>query len=74
MPDGELVVPIGKARVAREGKDVSIITYAAMLHVALEAAEAAAADGIDGRGARPAHAAAARRGGDPGHGRARPAR
>ena len=47
VPDGEHVVPIGKARVARAGKDVSIITYAAMLQVALEAAEAAAADGID---------------------------
>jgi pyruvate/2-oxoglutarate/acetoin dehydrogenase E1 component len=46
VPDGEHVVPIGKARVAREGKDVSIISYAAMLHVALEAAEAAARDGI----------------------------
>jgi 2-oxoisovalerate dehydrogenase E1 component beta subunit len=39
-------VPIGKARVARPGKDVSVISYAAMLHVALEAAEAAARDGI----------------------------
>jgi 2-oxoisovalerate dehydrogenase E1 component beta subunit len=47
VPDGELLTPIGKARVAREGKDLSIITYAAMLHVALEAAEAAAKDGID---------------------------
>jgi pyruvate/2-oxoglutarate/acetoin dehydrogenase E1 component len=47
IPDGELVVPIGKARLARPGKDVSIVTYAAMLHVALEAAETAARDGID---------------------------
>ena len=47
VPEGELLTPIGKARVAREGKDVSIITYAAMLHVALDAAEAAAKDGID---------------------------
>jgi 2-oxoisovalerate dehydrogenase E1 component beta subunit len=47
LPDGEIVVPIGRARRAREGSDVSIITYAAMLHVALEAAEAAARDGID---------------------------
>ena len=46
VPDGEVQVPIGKARLAREGKDVSIVTYAAMLHVALEAAEAAARDGI----------------------------
>ena len=46
LPEGELVVPIGKARLAREGKDVSVITYAAMLQVALEAAAAAEADGI----------------------------
>ena len=46
VPEGELTVPIGKARLARAGKDVSIVTYAAMLHVALEAAEAAAKDGI----------------------------
>ena len=47
VPEGDLVVPIGKARVARAGKDVSIVTYAAMLQVALEAAETAARDGID---------------------------
>jgi 2-oxoisovalerate dehydrogenase E1 component beta subunit len=39
MPPGDHVVPIGKARVAREGRDVSIITYAATVHKALEAAE-----------------------------------
>ena len=39
MPAGDHVVPIGKARVAREGKDVSIITYAATVWKALEAAE-----------------------------------
>ena len=39
MPEGDHVVPIGKARVAREGKDVSIITYAATVWKALEAAE-----------------------------------
>jgi 2-oxoisovalerate dehydrogenase E1 component beta subunit len=46
LPEGEAVVPIGKARLAREGRDVSVVTYAAMLHVALEAAESAAKDGI----------------------------
>ena len=46
LPEGEIVVPIGKANVARAGKDVSIITYAAMLQVALEAAAGAEADGI----------------------------
>jgi pyruvate/2-oxoglutarate/acetoin dehydrogenase E1 component len=39
MPQGDHVVPIGKARVAREGTDVSIITYAATVWKALEAAE-----------------------------------
>jgi 2-oxoisovalerate dehydrogenase E1 component beta subunit len=44
--DGGLV-PIGQARLAREGRDLSIITYGAMLHVALEAAGRLEADGID---------------------------
>jgi 2-oxoisovalerate dehydrogenase E1 component beta subunit len=47
VPDGEHVVPIGKARVVRAGKDVAILTYGAMVHTALEAAQAAAAEGID---------------------------
>jgi 2-oxoisovalerate dehydrogenase E1 component beta subunit len=47
VPEGDHVVPIGKARVARPGKDLTILTYAAMLHVALEAAEAAAKDGVE---------------------------
>ena len=46
IPEGELVVPIGRARRAREGNDLSILSYGAMLHVALEAAEAAAKEGI----------------------------
>jgi 2-oxoisovalerate dehydrogenase E1 component beta subunit len=47
VPDGDFEIPLGKARLARPGKDLSIITYAAMLHTALEAAEGAARDGID---------------------------
>ena len=38
LPQGDGVVPIGKARLAREGKDLSIITYAATVWKALEAA------------------------------------
>src|SRR5450432_3846251 len=38
MPEGDVTVPIGKARVAREGTDLSIITYAATVYKALEAA------------------------------------
>src|SRR5688572_11184728 len=39
LPTEDYIVPIGKARTAREGKDVSIITYAATVWKALEAAE-----------------------------------
>jgi 2-oxoisovalerate dehydrogenase E1 component beta subunit len=47
VPDGDYIVPLGKARIAREGRNLSIITYAAMVHVALEAAEILAKEGID---------------------------
>jgi 2-oxoisovalerate dehydrogenase E1 component beta subunit len=47
LPEGDGLVPIGKARLAREGRDLSVITYGAMLHVALEAAGRLEADGID---------------------------
>jgi pyruvate/2-oxoglutarate/acetoin dehydrogenase E1 component len=39
LPAGDHVVPIGKARLAREGRDLSIITYAATVWKSLEAAE-----------------------------------
>jgi 2-oxoisovalerate dehydrogenase E1 component beta subunit len=39
LPEGDHLVPIGKARTAREGKDLSIITYAATVWKSLEAAE-----------------------------------
>ncbi len=47
VPEGEHVVPLGKARLAREGKHVTIYCYGAMVPVALEAAEQAAAKGIE---------------------------
>jgi len=47
VPDDEYTVPIGKANVVREGADVSVFAYGAMLHVATEAAELAAAKGIN---------------------------
>jgi pyruvate dehydrogenase E1 component beta subunit len=40
VPEGEHVVPLGRARLAREGADVTIVAYGAMTHVALAAAEA----------------------------------
>jgi len=47
VPEEEYTVPIGKANVAREGDDVVIFAYGAMLHVALETAELASAKGIN---------------------------
>ncbi len=47
LPEGDWVVPIGKADVKRIGSDISVITYGAMVHVALEAAEILAKDGIE---------------------------
>ena len=47
IPGDHYTVPLGKARVAREGRDISIITYAAMVHIALEAAEILAREGIE---------------------------
>jgi 2-oxoisovalerate dehydrogenase E1 component beta subunit len=45
LPGEDYTVPIGKARVAREGRDLSIISYGAMVWTALEAAETLAAEG-----------------------------
>ena len=47
VPEEEYVVPIGKAEVKREGKDVTIVSYAWTLHKALKAAEELAKEGID---------------------------
>jgi pyruvate/2-oxoglutarate/acetoin dehydrogenase E1 component len=47
VPEGDYTVPIGKARVHREGRDLSIITYAAMVHTAQEAADVLAKEGIE---------------------------
>jgi pyruvate/2-oxoglutarate/acetoin dehydrogenase E1 component len=45
LPAGEFTVPIGQARVVREGRDLTIVTYGAMVWVALEAAEKLADEG-----------------------------
>ncbi|MCS6953375.1 MAG: alpha-ketoacid dehydrogenase subunit beta [Bryobacterales bacterium] len=46
IPDGDYTVPIGKARLDRQGTDLSIITYGAMLYVARDAADQLAEEGI----------------------------
>ena len=46
VPDGEYTVPIGQAKVIREGKDITIISWGAMIREVLRAAEAAEKEGI----------------------------
>jgi len=46
LPSGEYTVPLGKAIVRREGTDLTIISYAAMMHTSLEAAAELATEGI----------------------------
>ncbi len=58
VPEGEHLIPLGKADVKREGKDVTVIAWSNMVARALEAAEEVAKDGIgvevlDPRGIRP---------------------
>jgi pyruvate dehydrogenase E1 component beta subunit len=47
VPEGDYTVPLGKARVARPGKQVTVITWGAMLYECLEAANQASAQGVD---------------------------
>ena len=46
VPEGEHIVPIGKAAVSREGSDVTLVSYSMMMHRVLEAAEALEKEGI----------------------------
>src|SRR2546427_10425217 len=46
VPDGDGVVPIGKADIKREGTDLSLIAYGLMLTYCLEVAEKLAGDGV----------------------------
>jgi pyruvate/2-oxoglutarate/acetoin dehydrogenase E1 component len=47
IPSGDYTVPIGKAVVRREGRDLTIVSYAAMLHASLDAAAELAKEGIE---------------------------
>jgi pyruvate/2-oxoglutarate/acetoin dehydrogenase E1 component len=57
VPEGEHVVPLGKARIAREGDDVTLIAYGAMVPVCEQAADAlvgeASCEIVDIRSLRP---------------------
>ena len=47
VPDEEYTIPIGKARIAKEGTDATVVVYGIMVSRALEAAEQLAAEGIN---------------------------
>jgi 2-oxoisovalerate dehydrogenase E1 component beta subunit len=47
IPENDYTVPLGKAVVRREGRDLTIVTYAAMMHTSLEAANLLAQEGIE---------------------------
>ena len=46
VPDGEYIIPIGKADVVRKGEDVTIVSFGKIMKVALAAADELAKDGI----------------------------
>ncbi|MFQ5927375.1 MAG: alpha-ketoacid dehydrogenase subunit beta [Terriglobia bacterium] len=48
VPEDDYIVPLGQAAVRRAGRDLTMVSYAAMLHTCLEAAEKLAAeDGLE---------------------------
>lgn len=47
VPDGEFRIPLGKARLAREGKDITLVTYGGMVPVCEKAAQHAATEGVE---------------------------
>ncbi len=46
VPDGEILVPLGKAAISREGSDVSVFAYGMMHYYTLQAAEKLSSEGI----------------------------
>ena len=47
VPEGDYTVPLGRAVVRREGCDLTIVSYAAMMHTSLEAANLLSQEGIE---------------------------
>ena len=47
VADGENLIPIGKSKIQRPGKDVTIVTYSKMLETSMKAADQLAQDGIE---------------------------
>ena len=47
VPKGEYLIPLQKARIAREGDDISVFCYGLMVHYAMEAAKALDQEGVN---------------------------
>jgi 2-oxoisovalerate dehydrogenase E1 component beta subunit len=47
VPEGDYTVPLGKAKVVRPGRQVTVVSWGAMIYECLEAANQAAAQGVD---------------------------
>ncbi len=47
VPEGEYLIPLGKSKIQRPGKDVTVITYSKMLETSQKAADKLAQEGID---------------------------
>ncbi len=47
VADGEILIPIGKSKVQRPGKDVTVVTYSKMLETSMKAADQLAQQGIE---------------------------
>ncbi len=47
VPDGDYTIPIGKSKIQRPGRDVTIVTYSKMLEISTKAADLLAKDGIE---------------------------
>jgi 2-oxoisovalerate dehydrogenase E1 component beta subunit len=46
VPEGRFTTPIGKARIHREGDDITVVTWGAMVYTAAEAAQQLESDGV----------------------------
>jgi pyruvate dehydrogenase E1 component beta subunit len=47
VPEDEYLIPMGKSKIQREGRDVTIVTYAKGLELSLKAADELATEGVD---------------------------
>jgi pyruvate/2-oxoglutarate/acetoin dehydrogenase E1 component len=47
VPDGDYIVPLGEAAIRRQGTDLTIVTFGAMVYTAIEAADGLAEEGVE---------------------------